>query len=568
MELYLVGVALAGLALAALAFRIIMTGVAPSTNVRRHYDYDVIVVGCSIAGPAVAKALSDQKRKVLVIERDLFEKPDRIVGELLQPGGMLALERLGMRDCAESVGSKCTGYCVVDEANMAVPLPYRTGFTGVSFHFGDFVNNLRSFVWKNCAEYVTMVEGTVVDVIPDGPGRICGVMYTRDEDYQVPAGAFAADYKKNVPLERKKIKLSATAPLVIMCDGGGSRYMSRLSHYTPSSSYQCHFVGVILEGIKLPMETRGHVFFGKTGPILSYRLDPNEVRLLVDYNKPNLPGINEQARWLREEISTHLPSDMATELRRVASDVRNIRSMPITQYQKSTPATRGYVGIGDHNNQRHPLTGGGMTVAFRDALLLCDCLEAIPRLRDSANQETVDEKIRDAVVAYTRRRWQHAACINILSWALYAVFADVGLRNACFDYFLCGGEAVMGPMQLLAGMDPRAATLLRHYVKVMLLGAKNIVLLTGAYTTSGKHQTPAQLVWNGITFFFNPRRLFGAIFLLIRAAVIFTPLAYLELVSLWSCIDPLCSSAALLRIIRRQINIVFFGGKTGKPVAL
>lgn len=568
MELFLIGLAAVGLALLALAYRIVMTGVAPSTNVRRHYDYDAIVVGCSIAGPAVAKALSDQKRKVLVIERDLFEKPDRIVGELLQPGGMLALDRLGMKHCAESVGSKCTGYCVIDEAKMAVPLPYRTGFSGVSFHFGDFVNNLRTYVWQNCTEYVTMVEGTVTDVIPDGPGRICGIVYTRDEVYGVPAKAFHRDYKKDQEATRKRIKLTATAPLVIMCDGGGSRYMQRLAHFTPSPSYHSHFVGVILKGITLPMETRGHVFFGKTGPILSYRLDSNETRLLVDFNGPSLPPIAEQSRWLCDEISTHLPEDMAQELRRVASDTKNIRSMPITQYAKTTPATRGYVGIGDHCNQRHPLTGGGMTVALRDALLLCECLESIPRLRDAANQESVDRQIAEAVVSYTRRRWQHAACINILSWALYAVFNDIALRNACFDYFLCGGEAVMGPMQLLAGMDPRALTLLRHYVKVMLLGAKNVVLLSGAYSSGGKQQTRLQLAVNALTFFVSPRRLFGAIFLLVRAAIIFTPLAYLELVSLWSALDPLCTAAALLRAVRRQMMITFFSGRTGKPIGL
>lgn len=56
---------------------------------------EVIVVGAGIAGNAIAKALADQGRFVTVVERDLRE-PDRIVGELLQPGGIRALESLGM----------------------------------------------------------------------------------------------------------------------------------------------------------------------------------------------------------------------------------------------------------------------------------------------------------------------------------------------------------------------------------------------------------------------------------------------------------------------------------------
>ena len=56
---------------------------------------DVIIVGCGIAGPALSVGFAKQGRSVLVLERDLSE-PDRIVGELLQPGGVQALKQLGM----------------------------------------------------------------------------------------------------------------------------------------------------------------------------------------------------------------------------------------------------------------------------------------------------------------------------------------------------------------------------------------------------------------------------------------------------------------------------------------
>jgi squalene monooxygenase len=60
------------------------------------FKYDVAIVGAGIIGCALATALGKQGRKVLVLERDLSE-PDRIVGELLQPGGVQALEKLGLR---------------------------------------------------------------------------------------------------------------------------------------------------------------------------------------------------------------------------------------------------------------------------------------------------------------------------------------------------------------------------------------------------------------------------------------------------------------------------------------
>ena len=56
----------------------------------------MVVVGSGILGSAIAATLSLDGREVLVIERDLSE-PDRIVGELLQPGGYAALSKLGLQ---------------------------------------------------------------------------------------------------------------------------------------------------------------------------------------------------------------------------------------------------------------------------------------------------------------------------------------------------------------------------------------------------------------------------------------------------------------------------------------
>src|SRR5579862_8865585 len=61
-----------------------------------HHESDVVIVGAGILGCALAVALGRQGRSVLLLERSLKE-PDRIVGELLQPGGVYALERLGLR---------------------------------------------------------------------------------------------------------------------------------------------------------------------------------------------------------------------------------------------------------------------------------------------------------------------------------------------------------------------------------------------------------------------------------------------------------------------------------------
>lgn len=62
---------------------------------RVHHEADVVIVGAGIVGCAAAVAFGRQGRSVVLLERSMKE-PDRIVGELLQPGGVNALRQLGM----------------------------------------------------------------------------------------------------------------------------------------------------------------------------------------------------------------------------------------------------------------------------------------------------------------------------------------------------------------------------------------------------------------------------------------------------------------------------------------
>ncbi|KAH9600219.1 Squalene epoxidase [Trypanosoma melophagium] len=541
--------------------------------VRLNYDYDVIVVGGSIAGPTIAKALSDQNRKVLLLERTLFTKPDRIVGELLQPGGVNALKQLHMDECARSIGMPCDGYVVVDERRHEVQLPYSKGLQGYSFHFGDFVNNLREYVWRNCAANVTMLEATVNEVLVEGTGcqeRAYGVEYSIDVDYKIPDTPFRRT-PSATQTNGEKVRRVATAPLIIMCDGGASKFKARFQHYNPAPKYHSNFVGLIVRNVKLPVERHGTVFFGKTGPILSYRLDPNEIRMLVDYNQPTLPSLEKQSEWLIQDVSQYLPADMRSEFILAAKDPNGIKSMPVARYPATFPSLKGYVGIGDHANQRHPLTGGGMTCAFNDALHLSRQLDSIPKLRseNATDMAIIEDQIQEAVVKYARTRYLHSSCINILSWALYAVFGIPALRNACLDYFLRGGECVTGPMSLLAGVDASPLHLLRHYYQVMFYDVFNLLTCSGAYSCPGEERPgPLGKCFNAATFFVNPFRLVNALYILIVSTAVFVPLAFMEFVSLWRFIDPTNFISTLIRKVNVVLYRAFFDGKNRKPVGL
>ena len=92
---------------------------------------ELIIIGAGIAGSALSYALSHTGRSVLLIERDLSE-PDRIVGELLQPGGVAALAKLGLEGCLDGIDAvPVEGYAVVSgERVVEVAYPVLEAMAG------------------------------------------------------------------------------------------------------------------------------------------------------------------------------------------------------------------------------------------------------------------------------------------------------------------------------------------------------------------------------------------------------------------------------------------------------
>ena len=78
---------------------------------------------------------------------------------------------------------------------------------------------------------------------------------------------------------------------------------------------------------------------------------------------------------------------------------------------------RGVMCLGDALNMRHPLTGAGMTVAFNDVILVRELLRGVDDLCD------YDSMLRVGRTFYLRRKLKHSFTVNVLSVALYELFA-------------------------------------------------------------------------------------------------------------------------------------------------
>lgn len=443
--------------------------------------YDVAVIGAGVVGPAIATALARQGRSVVIIERD-WGKPDRIVGELLQPAGVKALRELGMVQALNNIEAvDIVGYYIkFHEKEILLDYPLKSDalvtnaikpvpdcvagdndklltdttldsaawdaderVRGVAFHHGEFLGNLRSIV--KAEPNVTAIEGTVTSILRDGE-TVTGVRV-----------------KKNGTTETKDYH----ATITISCDGIYSKFRKELSP-TNVPTIGSYFVGLHMPNAHLPAEGRGHVVLGDHAPVLLYRISPDETRVLCAFRSTKPPSQNDIYRYMTEEVLPALPELLKPAFAALV-ETRKFRVMP-NQYLPALAQGKipGLVVLGDSLNIRHPLTGGGMTVGLNDAVLLAKLLDPryVPELE---NHALVAQKLK----TFHRKRKNLDGVINTLSIALYTLFAADRralqvLQLGCFKYFMRGGLCVLGPIGLLLGMLPFPMLLFNHFFSVAI----------------------------------------------------------------------------------------------------
>ncbi|ESQ46200.1 hypothetical protein EUTSA_v10000099mg [Eutrema salsugineum] len=414
---------------------------------------DVIIVGAGVAGAALAHTLGKEGRRVHVIERDLSEQ-DRIVGELLQPGGYLKLIELGLEDCVKEIDAqRVLGYALFKDGKhtkLSYPLEtFDSDIAGRSFHNGRFVQRMREKAAT--LSNVRLEQGTVTSLLEEN-GTIKGVQYKTKEGNE----------------------LRSYAPLTIVCDGCFSNL--RRSLCKPKVDVPSTFVGLILENCELPFANHGHVVLGDPSPILLYPISSTEVRCLVDVPGQKVPSIGngEMAKYLKTQVAPQVPPEVR-EAFISAVEKGNIRTMPNRSMPADPVPTPGALLLGDAFNMRHPLTGGGMTVALADIVILRELLRPIHSLNDK-------EALSKYIESFYTLRKPVASTINTLAGALYKVFlassdeAKTEMREACFDYLSLGGVCASGPVALLSGLNPRPLSLVLHFFAVAIYAVGRLML--------------------------------------------------------------------------------------------
>ncbi|KAJ7037949.1 squalene epoxidase-domain-containing protein [Mycena alexandri] len=414
--------------------------------------YDVLIVGAGVAGSALAHALATlpgSKLRIAVLERSLVE-PDRIVGEILQPGGVEALSKLGLASCLENIDAMhVKGYCVLS-GDQTVEIPYPETSQGRSFHHGRFITNMRDAARKSVG--VDLIEATVTDLIHcHFERKVIGVQAVQKEG--------AVDGEDGD-------KVTYFADLVIVADGCFSKFRPSIMGPTAvKPSTRSHFVALILEeDAPLPLHEYGTVVLVEgAGPVLLYQISKHETCMFVDVKSP-VPS--DLKAYLLTEIIPKLPIPLrcAAQCALTKNRLRRTPNSFLPAVQQG--ACAGVFLLGDAWNMRHPLTGGGMTVALDDVLLLRSLLGTLPDFKDRAQTTRVLRKWH----------WQRkpvASTVNIFSVALHDLFSghgdDLGvLRTGCLKYLERGGECLNGPAALLAVLAPSPLRLGWHFLSIII----------------------------------------------------------------------------------------------------
>lgn len=373
-------------------------------------SYDAIVVGAGVAGCAMAYAFALDGLNVLLMERN-WSEPDRIVGELLQPGGVESLEEIGFRDVFNGIDAvDVNGYTVLNTKAHCV-LPYGAK-KGKSFHHGRFVMQLRH---KCQHPLISMVCSTVTQLI----------------------------IENNVVFGIKTKQITIRAPLVIVADGCFSKFRPNAKPTSDSKFY-----GYILKNARVPYRNYGHVFIQNESPVLIYQISSSEYRVLIDVPNTQKKPIE---KYVLEDIIPCFPDPLKAAM--LECNLCDARSMPNYYLPPLKQTLKQCFVIGDAYNMRHPLTGSGMSVALSDVILI----------RNLYRQSKLEFQW------FFLYRKSYSMTLNFLANGLYRVFSKKKhlLNQGAFKYLCLGGKCTTDPIKLLSGTCPNPFLLGIHYFLVV-----------------------------------------------------------------------------------------------------
>jgi 2-polyprenyl-6-methoxyphenol hydroxylase-like FAD-dependent oxidoreductase len=409
---------------------------------------DVLVVGGGFTGLALAAALCDGSREIVVLEARTG--PDRAFrGELIHPPGARELDVLGfLPDMRHAGGVDVRGFSVVpDTRTEAVKLPYDPlpigGGPGFAMDHRRMVEVMRANVARRPRVTLKMGE-RATEILRDGD-RVVGVRTATGNEHR--------------------------AKLVLIAEGRLSKLRGQLG-LDGRMDLLSYSVALLAEGAELPTPGYGHVVIGAPGPLLAYPIG-GAVRFCIDVPVDTDRGRAAIEDRLRREYAPVLPALLRDAMLR-ALDAGELELCATQQLRTSRCVGPGVALVGDAVGCSHPITAAGMTICLNDVRTLATALE----------QHGYEGGLGDALATYERERYRYVRAREILTERLYDVFLGNhegmrALRDGMLDYWHGTSRARVASMALLAGRSTSVVTFAREFGAVFGYAARAAVRRDG-----------------------------------------------------------------------------------------
>jgi 2-polyprenyl-6-methoxyphenol hydroxylase-like FAD-dependent oxidoreductase len=420
----------------------------PGTDTEPRPEFDVVVVGGGLSGCALATALADGRRRILVLEARKGRNP-RFNGELIHPFGVDALDAAGLYEPAKAKGGvDIEGFAVFPGAGQPPSvLPYREipdcRPHGFAMDHHEMVDALRAETKKRPG--VELRFGERVTEVLRKEERVVGVA--------TPSGRVRAH-------------------LVFACDGRHSKIRSLLE-VGERARLISYMAAARLPGHRLPRPGYGHILLGAWGPVIVYPIGDNDARTNVDLPADMDRGLSACAALIRREYLPHLEPSVAAAIGAAldSGELEMAANYSITTDDCVVP---GAALVGDATGCSHPVTATGMTVGLNDTRLIRRALDGVA-LDDAA-------RVDAALARYGRERNDFVRARQVLSDALYEVFRgdDDGtraIRAGIFRYWNGSSRSRARSMALLSGHESGLPAFMREYL--MVVGASTSSVLKG-----------------------------------------------------------------------------------------
>ncbi len=349
------------------------------------------IIGCGVAGQAAAIALAHDGHDVCVVER--FESARPLgAGLLLQPSGLLALDRLGVRGEAEAWGApirELEGRTV--EGRRVVDLRYADTEHGLGMHRGALFSVLHEAMQKSGARLRLSFEVERIDDLVQP--RLASRDGAEEGPFDLVLDCAGAHDAMRASLGmRVRAPLYPWGALWTTCPDRSGAFAGNLRQVYDRASTM---IGILPVG-RVPASKflGGHVAF-----FWSLKL--------AEFDAQRAAGL----AALKTRVVKAWP-----QAEPIVAEIARFEDLSLATYRDVTvrPWRMGRVLVmGDAAHATSPQLGQGANLALIDAIVLAHCLRQTG-------------KVDAALENYERARRAHIAYYQWSSWALTPAFQSDG----------------------------------------------------------------------------------------------------------------------------------------------